>query len=66
MVGPAGTGKTSVLECLMEKLDQQSVDFAFIINPSKMTTAQFFEFLDFDLDLNSPRKAKSSARWSNP
>src|SRR5689334_21941268 len=58
LTGEVGTGKTTLLECLRDFLDQQSIEFAFIFN-SRITPDQFFEMIAYDLDLRCNRNSKT-------
>jgi general secretion pathway protein A len=57
LTGEVGTGKTTILECLRDFLTQHRIDFATIFN-SRLTVAEFFEMINYDLDLrcNPPSK----------
>ena len=57
LTGEVGTGKTTLLECLRDFLTQNRIDFATIFN-SRLTVAEFFEMVNYDLDLrcNPPSK----------
>lgn len=59
LVGEAGVGKSLVLECLIEQLKLDRVQFAYLFN-SKVNSEQFFELLANDLDLQSSSLRKSS------
>jgi general secretion pathway protein A len=59
VIGAAGTGKSLVLECLIEHLKANSIEFAFLFN-SKINPEQFFELLAHDLDLRSRNTTKIS------
>src|SRR6201984_2971403 len=50
LTGEVGTGKTTMLECLRDYLETQSIEFAFLFN-SRINTEQFFEMIAYDLDL---------------
>ena len=56
--GEVGTGKTTMLECLRDYLDNQRIEFAFIFN-SRLTPDQFFELMAYDFDLQCNRKSKT-------
>ncbi len=58
LTGEVGTGKTTMLECLRDYLDEQGAPFAFIFN-SRLTPEQFFELIAYDLDLGLPSGSKS-------
>ncbi len=57
VTGEVGTGKTTILECLRDFLVQHRIDFATIFN-SRLTVAEFFEMINYDLELgcNPPTK----------
>ena len=61
--GEAGTGKTTMLECLRDFLDAQRMEFAFIFN-SRITTGQFFEMIAYDLNLNCQRTSKTEVLFA--
>jgi len=54
LTGEVGTGKTTMLECLRDFLDEQRIPFAFIFN-SQLTPEQFFEMIAWDFDLPGER-----------
>ena len=54
LTGEVGTGKTTMLECLRDFLDQQRIPFAFVFN-SQVTPDQFFEMISWDFDLPGER-----------
>ncbi len=58
LTGDAGTGKTTLLECLREFLVQQHITFASIFN-SRLTPDQFFEMLAYDFELTCERASKT-------
>lgn len=59
LIGEAGLGKSLVLECLMDRLKEQAVEFAFLFNP-KITPEQFLELMAHDLDLKFAQNTKAS------
>jgi general secretion pathway protein A len=61
--GEAGTGKTTMLECLRDLLDAQRMEFAFIFN-SRITSSQFFEMIAYDLNLNCQRTSKTEVLFA--
>jgi general secretion pathway protein A len=63
LTGEVGTGKTTMLECLRDYLDAQRMEFAFIFN-SRLTTAQFFEMIAYDFDLQCDRKSKTDVLFA--
>ncbi len=63
LTGEVGTGKTTMLECLRDYLDSQQYEFAFIFN-SRLTPAQFFEMIAYDLDLKCDRKSKTEVLFA--
>lgn len=63
LTGEVGTGKTTMLECLRDYLDNQRVEFAFIFN-SRLTPEQFFEMMAFDFDLPCNRKSKTDVLFA--
>jgi general secretion pathway protein A len=63
LTGEVGTGKTTMLECLRDHLDAQHVEFAFIFN-SRITPAQFFEMIAYDLDLRCERTSKTEVLFA--
>ncbi len=58
LTGPTGAGKTLVLECLMDHLKQEKIEFAFVFN-AKLTIPQLFELIDYDLALDSRVPSKT-------
>lgn len=63
LTGEVGTGKTTLLECLRDFLDEQSLEFAFIFN-SRITPDQFFEMIAYDLDLRCNRNSKTEVLFA--
>jgi general secretion pathway protein A len=59
LTGEVGTGKTTMLECLRDYLYSQGIEFAFIFN-SRLTPADLFEMIAYDLDLRCDRNSKTS------
>jgi general secretion pathway protein A len=57
LTGEVGTGKTTMLECLRDFLHSQQIVFASLFN-TRLTVAQFFELLAYDLDLRCDRRSK--------
>jgi general secretion pathway protein A len=58
LTGEVGTGKTTMLECLRDFLNEQQISFASLFN-SRLTVGQFFEMLSYDLDLRCNRLSKA-------
>ena len=63
LTGEAGTGKTTMLECLRDFLDSQHIEFAFLFN-SRITSDQFFEMIAYDLNLNCQRTSKTEVLFA--
>lgn len=63
LTGEVGTGKTTMLECLRDYLDQQRIEFGFIFN-SRLTPDQFFEMIAYDFDLQCDRKSKTDVLFA--
>lgn len=63
LTGEVGTGKTTMLECLRDYLDFQRIGFAFIFN-SRVTPAEFFEMIAYDLDLQCNRTSKTEVLFA--
>ncbi len=58
LTGEVGTGKTTLLECLRDYLDEHEIQFAFTFN-SRLTVDQFFELIAYDFDLQCPTDSKA-------
>jgi general secretion pathway protein A len=58
LTGEVGTGKTTLLECLRDYMEESGIHFAFLFN-SRLTVEQFFEMIAYDLDLQGPRDSKA-------
>ena len=56
--GEVGTGKTLLLQCLMQWLNKNQIAFSHIFNP-RLTVIEFFQYLSTDLGLPSEGKNKS-------
>ena len=63
LTGEVGTGKTTMLECLRDYLDEQQTAFAFLFN-SRITAGQFFEMIAYDLDLDCRRDSKTDVLFA--
>jgi len=63
LTGEVGTGKTTMLECLRDYLEDQRIEFAFLFN-SRITSAQFFEMIAYDLNLQCDRKSKTEVLFA--
>lgn len=63
LTGEVGTGKTTMLECLRDYLEQAGVEFAFVFN-SRITGDQFFEMIAYDLDLRCDRTSKTEVLFA--
>jgi general secretion pathway protein A len=59
LTGEVGTGKTTLLECLRDFMYTQGIEFAFLFN-SRITPADFYEMLAYDLELQCERNSKTS------
>ena len=59
LIGESGTGKNLVLECVVQQLKAQSVEFGLLFN-SKITPNEFFELLAHDLALKCERPTKTA------
>src|SRR6267142_1462735 len=58
--GEVGTGKTTLINALLDTLDRTGVLSAFIFNPI-LTGPEFFEYLLADLNLRVDSRSKSQA-----
>lgn len=58
LTGEVGTGKTTMLECLRDYLDEEGMQFAFLFN-SRLTVDQFFETIAYDLGLRCQKNSKT-------
>ena len=56
--GEVGTGKTTLLNALLDTLDRTGILSAFIFNPL-LSTMEFFEYLASDLNLRGEFRSKS-------
>jgi general secretion pathway protein A len=63
ITGEVGTGKTTMLECLRDYLEQSGAEFAFIFN-SRINSEQFFEMIAYDFDLRCQRVAKTEVLFA--
>jgi general secretion pathway protein A len=57
LTGEVGTGKTTILECVRDFLDQNRIEFAFVLN-SRVTPDQFFQMVAYDFGLECNQKSK--------
>jgi general secretion pathway protein A len=63
LTGEVGTGKTTLLECLRDFLHFQNIEFATIFN-SRITPAEFFEMIAYDLDLRCQTTGKTDVLFA--
>jgi len=56
--GEVGTGKTLLLQCLMQWLTKNQIAFSHIFNP-RLTVIEFFQYFTADLGLPAEAKNKS-------
>jgi general secretion pathway protein A len=63
LTGEVGTGKTTLLECLRDYLEQSGTEFAFVFN-SRINVEQFFEMIAYDLDLRCQRTSKTDVLFA--
>jgi general secretion pathway protein A len=57
VTGEAGTGKTTLLQCLGDFFNRDAIEFALFLN-ARITGGEFYEMIAYDLDL----PAKSSSK----
>lgn len=60
LTGEVGTGKTTVLNKLLEWCRQENISTAFMFNP-RLSEAEFFDFMmaDFGIAFDSPMKSRT-------
>lgn len=58
LTGEVGTGKTTLVNKLLEWLEREQIPSAFIFNP-RLTEDQFFEFMMADFGITSESSSKS-------
>ncbi|MGH9435023.1 MAG: ExeA family protein [Terriglobia bacterium] len=58
LTGEVGTGKTTLINKLLEWLQRESVSTAFLFNP-RLTEEQFFDFMMADFGISCDTKSKS-------
>ncbi|HZT29112.1 MAG TPA: AAA family ATPase [Bryobacteraceae bacterium] len=63
LTGEVGTGKTTMLECLRDFLNNQDILYASLFN-SRLTVEQFFEMIAYDLELGCNRSSKTEVLFS--
>lgn len=63
LTGEVGTGKTTMLECLRDYLEDNFIEFAFLFN-SRINSDQFFEMIAYDLDLPCSRTSKTEVLFA--
>jgi general secretion pathway protein A len=63
LTGEVGTGKTTILECVRDVLDQNRIEFAFVLN-SRVTPDQFFEMVAYDFGLECNQKSKTDVLFA--
>jgi general secretion pathway protein A len=63
LTGEVGTGKTTMLECLRDSLDEEDILYASIFN-SRLTVDQFLEMIAYDLDLQCAKTEKTEVLFA--
>jgi len=63
LAGEVGTGKTTMLECLLDYLDSQRIEYAYIFN-SRIDSDQFLEMIAYDFNLNCKRTSKTEVLFA--
>lgn len=58
LTGEVGTGKTTILNKLLDWLHQENVATAFVFNP-RLSVAEFFDFMITDFGINCDTRIKS-------
>jgi len=58
MTGEVGTGKTLIVRCLLNLLDQSDVAYAYVFN-TRLSPVQFLQYVVSDFGLNATNKKKS-------
>ena len=58
--GEVGTGKTTLVNALLDTLERTGILSSFVFNPI-LTSAEFFEYLLADLNIRSDTRSKSQA-----
>ncbi len=58
LTGEVGTGKTTMLECLRDFMNEQGIQFASIVH-SRLSVDQFFELVAYDLELSCKPDSKT-------
>ena len=63
LAGEVGTGKTTMLECMLDYLNSQRLEYAYIFN-SRINSDQFLEMIAYDFDLNCKRTSKTEVLFA--
>lgn len=63
LTGEVGTGKTTLLECLRDYMNEQGVEFASMVN-CRLTPEQFFGMIAYDLNLGCTADSKAEVLLS--
>ena len=58
MTGEVGTGKTLLVRCLLQLLNQSDVAYAYVFN-SRLSPVEFLQYIAGDFGLNVAGKNKS-------
>jgi general secretion pathway protein A len=58
LTGEVGTGKTIMLECLRDALDEENIQYASLFN-TRLTVDQFFQMIAYDLGLECQIQSKT-------
>jgi general secretion pathway protein A len=59
MTGEVGTGKTMLVRCLLQVLNQTDVSYAYVFNP-RLTAMEFLQYIAGDFRLPTTGKSKSA------
>jgi type II secretory pathway predicted ATPase ExeA len=62
LTGEVGTGKTTLLNKLLDWLHRESIPTAFVFNP-RLNVTQFLDFMLADFGLQADAKMKSQTLW---
>ena len=63
LAGEVGTGKTTMLECMLDYLNSQRLEYAYIFN-SRINSDQFLEMIAYDFDLNCKHTSKTEVLFA--
>ena len=63
ITGEVGTGKTLLVRCVLEVLNQAKIAYAYIFNPC-LSSTEFLEYIAGDFRLPAAGSSRRLSRWT--